>query len=658
MNRKEVKALRRSLSGSNLKGDLRVETDSFEVKINDDNEKENILLTRQLQIAEHIRKLNEELTIARNDGKLAAEIGQHLVIQDQEKSRLLANAKEAIKVLESQGSGLERLVEKLQLDVASTKDFLDEATMEATGLRDRNNALTAKVENTTRECLDSSRKIHELEFALSDATRNVEALEIKNKRLELVATTVLASVKRENVSVDANHNVLMKDTPEYVVAAVNEDVSRDFKTPLRHKQSNRLYEELESVRNESSKSKQKIQHLEKELRTRSLESQQSSRKLLHLESSLEEYQELLKDQGEKVRSYKEMMNQQVSEHELPWSVQVTEDTVTRLQEEIDAAKVQAMMREHDIERMCEDLQSARDMLSFEGRAITFRKRDRRESVVVCDTGVDTCDLEISTPVEETRLLGHLTVKKTPSTLFGVGRGAKWKTRSVELRGSELFFFRNEWDKNPGFVLPLDGTEVRVLRRPHYQDTENSKKANKHSDATRRRAGRILHEFHIWHAGRKLVRLSAPTHVEMSQWARSIQTETTNCSVQPKQFAAGYLSMNNVGKQSTRYFAVLRSDGIHLYLHPADSKAQRVVIVDDSVRIWYPTASEKVQQMLPDIKQTLCITTNEQGTTQLVADTDIDREWWSETVRAHTLGIVSWGGIFGIRDETPFGCIDV
>ncbi|GBG31061.1 Hypothetical Protein FCC1311_072822 [Hondaea fermentalgiana] len=276
--------------------------------------------------------------------------------------------------------------------------------------------------------------------------------------------------------------------------------------------------------------------------------------------------------------------------------------------------------------------------------------------------------------------GQLLVKQFRRRNIVISASRSWKARVVQLRGPVLLLFRNEWDRKPCGKVPLDGTEVRVVRRPHLtgstgvvSGSPRQKHHAKHTtDAQAARAAAIaqnsciVHEFHIWHPRRPAVLFSADSHVEMSRWAEAIRQNCGNVSMRPKRFAAGFLTvMEGLGQAATksslhlkRYFAVLRTDGIHLYTHPRKHKSLRVILLEDSVRAWKPTLEHKAAKVFPDIQRAICISSRETGECCLLADTSVDCDWWISTIRAHVLGIVSRGSVEGMRGDIAFGCVEV
>ena len=174
---------------------------------------------------------------------------------------------------------------------------------------------------------------------------------------------------------------------------------------------------------------------------------------------------------------------------------------------------------------------------------------------------------------------------------------------------------------------------------------------------------------------------------MALWAEHIQRQSTSVAVQPLRHAAGYLTVVNDVLASTgtasrnlraqeqqqnapaalgrtdhlrRYFAVLRQDGLYLYSHPKKQKAKRVILLDGRATIWKPATgtSRKASLLIADVSRCFCVSTSEQGRSTFLADTEVDTDWWVSTLKAHGMGVVSWGSLTGIRDDEPFGCLNL
>jgi hypothetical protein len=290
---------------------------------------------------------------------------------------------------------------------------------------------------------------------------------------------------------------------------------------------------------------------------------------------------------------------------------------------------------------------------------------------------------------------------TAATSLVIG-GNKWLPRVVELKGPHLLFFKNEWDIKPARVIPIDGCEVRCVRRPHLTLDSSAcaqghrlrdeftldmnkveRKSNLMLNRTASKASvfrtgtqaelhwphdysgghpraRVLHEFHLWHPRRPVIYLSAPSHEAMSAWAEQIQRESTSVAIRPLRSAAAYVTVLDEGRSEhlARFFAVLRTDGIHLYKHPRKRTAERVVLLERGAHVSRAEVQHKAGILLSDVNRTFTISSREQGRCSFLADTEVDADWWVGTLKAHGMGIVSWGSVTGMRDDEPFGCLNL
>mmetsp|Transcript_37555 Transcript_37555/g.61059 ORF Transcript_37555/g.61059 Transcript_37555/m.61059 type:complete len:781 (+) Transcript_37555:453-2795(+) len=733
--------------------------------------KEGLLISRQKQIADRVKFLTKELSTAKNEAKLAAEIGQQLLVQDQEKTKALEdlecrlnNERETVSTLVTERGLL--LEEKRELN-----DIIEDTKAECKLLEERNVQLCNKLEVVNREALKMGASISDFEeqvLALTAArdTNVAQIRELQIKVFELEQERSVATPPSENCSrikramttggkteIASPSPVIDSATPHRKRSATStsrqklnleahggeeellcpssdnheseDDASSDksdedededeeellFNTPSKvASKVGRLQGQLHSARLENQRSQKKISQLRSELQKRHLERCASVKKMEHLETHLNEYQQLVESQTELASSYKQCLDGAEPRDDGSGSIETAmlKEELEMLKKHVQQEAITAVLREDDLNKVVDQLHEVQDRLYTEkGSTVTLRKRRDSNMYTTVDMGIVTDPIQLLDLSESDSLQnivqrpgfhGRLLVKR--GLRFPIfGRSSKWKAKIAELRPPHLLLFRNEWDSKPCNVIPIDGSEVRIVRRPHYDDDDISTTAedadfrvtvtkaqtprkkrqlaktmsvnsffsnslHAQEQASRKRSFRVLHEFHIWHPNRPVIYLSAPSHVDMSKWAEMLQVQSATVNVRPRRYAAGYLTLcasssdEDQVKALKRYFAVLRSDGIHLYTHPSKRRSKHVIVIENHTRILTPQVTSATASSDRPLGRSLCISSREQGRTILQADTDMDRDWWADSIRAHGLGVVSWGSLHGMRNDQAFATLSV
>lgn len=697
-----------------------------------------------------VARLKSALEIAQHEAKLAAEIGQELLKQEQESKE---EARDLAGEVQQQREQIGRLSEHLaeaRKEIARTKDALDESRAECKVLDDRAAGLAQKLETFNREALRDGasftqleQRIRELIEERDEANLRVQALEQEKNQAELALLTSPLSPPTRKTLRGASHgdggllSPGFKEKPskelseeeklaairhfqhldEVMEAAADNSDSEyedddsygtgsvsspnSFRTPKNNRNMNRLRETLSAVREENAWSKKKIKSLEEALQRHTLDSQMSAHKVTSLEQDLNEFQEIARARTEVAEGGlfgNDEEDDAACEGISSLEAAILRDEMERLKDELRQANVLAIIRGEDLDETIEQLRQIQEERAKSKETVPTVikiKRKRAKAYATVDKGcgpnepinLDDVDLAEANQGSGKEMVvtrppldahsGQLLVKQfRRRNIVGIAPSRSWKARVVQLHGSMLLLFRNEWDRRPCGRIPIDGTEVRVVRRPHLTGSGGvvsspRETLRKQTGAARgaaiARSTCIVHEFHIWHARRPAVLFSAESHIEMSRWTEALQQHCSDVAMRPRRYAAGYLTIMESALLSdatkgnvewTRYFAVLRADGLYFYTHPRKHKAAHVILLDQHIRLWKPTTAKKLSNMLEDIDRLFCITSPELGECSLLADTDVDRDWWLSSIRVHRMGIVSVGSVQGMRGVVPFGCVEV
>jgi len=636
---------------------------------------------------ESISELKSELVKAQHEAKLAAEIGQELLKQEQENS---AEIERLTRQVHEQRVHLAELTDAKRdvlEEVAKGKDAMEETREECNMLSERNFQLQQKLEKLNRTSLDSDANISSLETTIDTLSTERDDLLEKVKILEArlqenlpdsqqspapsVTGSFSSTTDLFQTPIAPSHKPKNQDDES---KSLNCDSDEDLLEELRTSNMGTAEDVISNLQEENSRNNSRIKFLEEMLRKKKLETQMSARKVVRLEESLSEYAQIVEANKDLGFNLAEEFAAESRNGEGDSSLEVVllRDEIKRIQRELQDANVLAILHRDDFEETIDRLQEMRKE-HLKGDTVTLKAGTRSDLRILIDAMVGSDEpIEVDdiwrSPLqedatqeqehEETRvvaakgpdldqLTGQLIAKMHRKRYLVFGASKSWKARIAEIHGPSILLFKNEWDKKSCQTVPIDGTEIRVIRRPHKN--ESTKTMSGKQRATILRASRIMHEFHVWHPRRPPVFFSAPNHVELSRWVEAIQRQSAKLSLQPKRFAAGYISVRTE-KGWRRYFAVLRTDGLHLYMCARHRKSHRIVAIDSETELWKPQS--------PDQDEKLFLRSQEQGQTTLLADTPVDREWWFSTISAHKMGIVSVGSLEGMRNSTAFGCVDV